>query len=355
MTTRKTNTIATKQPGPAELSQAALAEAHATAIGCEGVHQDAQELASQLRTGLLGGDDTISALELATAIADVERTDLLMQWSQKELRKAEAALINDDSRLADLLADVIADAFGGLVPVKVVTIRRDVAPNESGEPVLFLLQEKPTTDNGGILSGELRATFYRPALLTPLNADRLQQAATKRGYLVQVLPGSSSKRGDYYEDTARLRVQGAAHDVPILAAAPSAEAVRYFAQGMPGRLANAVRTTPTGIYVQGEAPAPNAKAEFVSHRVLDTIKADDGQRMTVQASYRVTPSPALKADPGPLMHAAVTDLGGTVEPRVGRIVAVEDVSITAPDQDAPGYRRPWTVNARFVVAFAVAG
>lgn len=344
----KTNTTT------AAASRQALADAKAKAATWGALHAAVVEAAEDLVARLAGGDDTVTDEEFAAARFAQERSTILVNAGASLVKRAERALVNDDTRVADLFADVIAEAFGWLVPVRVVTVRADVAPNPGGEPVAFVLQEKPGTDDGGILSGELRVTFYRSALLAPLNVDRLQQAADRHGHQAQVIHGASARRGDAYEDSATIRVHQASADVPILAAAPSAETVRHFAQGIPGRLFRVVRTAPVGVRITGDGPAPNGAAELVSHRMVGTETVDGGQRLTVEVTCRATPSPALKTNPYAGLVDAIVNVAGTVEPGLGRVVSVGDPKLTSPENEGAAYRRPWTITARFVIAYAIA-
>jgi hypothetical protein len=240
------------------------------------------------------------------------------------------------------------------VPVQVATTRAELI--RTGEPVAYVLQEKAGTDRGGILSGELRLTYHRSPLLAPLDTAKVAQVASARGYVVEVFGTSTNRHGTDHEDTAHLRVRKAFAATPVLATAPDADTVRYFAQGLPGALSGIVRATGpnASVRLMGEPPASNARGELVSHRIVSSEHDGDEQRLTVEVVTRVTPSPALRTNPYPLIQSAVAQYKGNVEAGLGRIVEVGEAVINAPDRVVPGYRQPHTVTTRFVFAYQLA-
>jgi hypothetical protein len=356
--TVKKNTTAvapTVKLSVAAASRAALADAHSRAADWTTEHAAAVKAARALIERLARGDDSVTGEALGSAHFEQVRTEELVRAGKALVRKANHGIVNDDTKLADLFAAILTETFRGLVPVQVVTTNAEVV--RTGEPVAYVLQEREGADRGGILSGKLTLSLHRSALLAALSADRVTQLAEARGFLTEVIGQPSTVRhGTDHEDTVHLQVGRAFAAVPVLSTAPSVETVRYFAQGLPGALSGIVRATDpnASIRLMGEPPASNARGELVSHRIVSSEHDGDEQRLTVEVVTRVTPSPALRTNPYPLIHSAVAQYKGTVEAGLGRIVEVGEAVISAPDRVVPGYRQPHTVTTRFVFAYQLA-
>lgn len=350
MTAKKNTT-----PTAAELSRIALDEARSKLATWQELHEQAETAAAELLSRLAGGDETPTGLDLATADAEAKRAAVLMQAGESLVKRAERALINDDTALAEVFADVLAEAFAGLVPVQIVTIPAEVKASPRGEPALFVLQDKPGSNNGGTLSGELVVTYYRNTLLAPLNAREVEELCRARGYAVEVRPRSSGRVGDHYEDSASFRVFSASPPVPVLAATPDAAAVRYFAQGANGALADAVRVPSDRPKVTGEPQTVESSSELTGYRVVSSEPGTNGEvRLTVETTSRVLPSPKLKTGYAhERLRRAITDRVGFAEVGTGRVVAAEPVSVEVPEP-TPGIRKAWTVKGRYVVAYRLA-
>ena len=351
-TNSKTRTI----PTAAELSRIALAEARVKLATWQELHEQAEAAAEELRSRLDGGDDTPTAAELGSSADEVERTGRLLGAAERKVKRAERSLINDDTALAEVFADVLSEAFGGLVPVRIVTTRSEVKPSDAGEPVLYLTQDKPGQNTGGILSGELALTFYRSSLLAPLDPRRVEELCRARGYSVEAIPRSGGRIGDQYEDGALFRVHTAGPAVPVLAAAPDDSAVRYFAQGVTGALGQAVKVNTGRMVYLNAAPTERMLSELVSHRVLATDTAADGDvTLTVEVASRVLPSTTLATGYAhERLRAAITDRVGAVEPNLGRVVEAEPVTVETPDPKPHATGQAWTVRARYVITHRVA-
>jgi hypothetical protein len=74
----------------------------------------------ELLSRLAVGDGSPTALDLATAEAEVRRTAALLKAAEANVNRAERSLINDETALAEVFADVLAEAFAGLCRVGIV-------------------------------------------------------------------------------------------------------------------------------------------------------------------------------------------------------------------------------------------
>jgi hypothetical protein len=210
--TKKEEPMTTTTPTDAELSRLALAEAEATRTEALALADDRQTGAEELRTYLTSGQASLSELntyvdQWSRALAAEQVAALLAEGAEASVKRATAALINDDTTVADLFADVVTGVYGGRLPVRVVTVPTDVKPNDNGDPVLFIVQKKAGTNRAGILSANLELTFYRPPLFAPLDGAKIEQACRERNYAVEVGMWSTidhdSDHGEYCEDPAR--------------------------------------------------------------------------------------------------------------------------------------------------------
>jgi hypothetical protein len=348
--------VSTKKiiPTAAELARQALADARTKLAECEALHVEAQVAAEELRDRLASGDASVTAVDLMTARTEQERTELLAQAAAQAVARTERALVNDCTELGDLFAELLAELFSGLVPVKVVTTRRDVIASEAGEPMLFVVQEKPGSSNGGVLSGELTVTFHRPELFAPLNADRVQRRCEDHGFTVDVLDLGSAQGEGQHRDSLRIKVRQAFSKMPTLAAAPNDEALHHFALGVADRLSASVRAVGRReFHYAADGPVVDNFGKLTACQIVRTESGPDGEeRTTVEVSVNVMPSRRLEGDRAQRMRQALEHYTGTVEPRAGRVADVEVLTLGVPDF-RPGARNPWVVTARFGLAYRV--
>lgn len=345
-----------KTPTAAELSRLALADSQTQLAIRRDQHDRAETAAAELVARLANGDDGPTAVELGTVRHEVDRAALLVQAAEGAVTRAERGLINDDTLLAVLFADVLGENFGGLVPVKVTGLPTEAQPNGDGTPVVWIVQEKPTTKTGGIISGLLDIVFYRPHLFAPLNSGAVEAQCQQRGYAVQAHQVSQSPSGDGLRDSLRLRVHRASQPVPELAITPTDAAVHDFARDVNGTLMQAVSSTAKPMSYMGENTPGKPSAELVSSRVASSVPGDgDSVRVTVETTSKVKPSAGM-----PAQHAnqrlrwAIDGQVERVAQGVGRVVSGEAVAIEMSEPSGPRSNDPWTVTARFVLTYRLA-
>ncbi|MFE9206216.1 hypothetical protein [Micromonospora sp. NPDC007230] len=136
MATAKKNTT----PNPVE----ALAQARALVSQWEAEHEQAKEAAEDLFARLDGGDETVTGLDLATAEAEIKRTEHLLGMARKRIPAAERAVKLYEGRtnpvLAEYLHGIIEEhrfSFGLFgIPVEVVPQR----PEKVTAPAAYLWQ-----------------------------------------------------------------------------------------------------------------------------------------------------------------------------------------------------------------------
>ncbi|SFP61408.1 hypothetical protein SAMN05660464_3691 [Geodermatophilus dictyosporus] len=352
-TTRKTRTT----PTAAELSRMAVAEARELYAMRRAAKQQAEEAAEELVVRLAMGDETPTAVDLSQAEHEVKRAGLLVQAAETKVKRAERAQINDDTQLAELLRSVLADLYGKAVPIVVTGVPAEAMADLSGQPVLYIVQPKPTTTAGGVLSGLLDIVLYRPFLYAPLDAGRVDESCRTLGFAVQTHQLSTSTTGDLHRDDLRLTVNRAFHPVPVLAAEPTDETVREFALTLNGDLLASVTTASPRPTITGQPVPGRASSLLRDARVTSTVPGEGGTvRVTVTTSHEVTRSAGLPEHYANLrLRAAVAALDGRVADGVGRVVAAEAVAIDMGNPARPdAARMPWNVTTRFVLEHRLA-
>jgi hypothetical protein len=164
-----TTTTKPAEPTAAELSRRALAQEKATHAQALTLNDQCQTATEELSAFLASGQASLSDFanhkgRWLDVHAAQDVAALLVTGCENNVKRAERALINDDTTVAELFANVLADVYGGELLVQVVTIKADTKPNDDGSPVLFIVQEKAGVNKAGILSAKLFLTYYRGAL-----------------------------------------------------------------------------------------------------------------------------------------------------------------------------------------------
>ncbi|MEV5765663.1 hypothetical protein AB0L34_14005 [Micromonospora sp. NPDC052213] len=161
MATAKKNTT----PTPVE----ALAQALALVSQREAEHEQAKEAADELFARLDGGDETVTGLDLATAEAEIKRTEHLLGMARKRIPAAERAVKLYEGQtnpvLAEYLRSVIEEnrfnfgLFG--VPVEVVPQR----PEKLTTPAAYLYQTEGADcdTKTGRMTGQVHLLVAVPA------------------------------------------------------------------------------------------------------------------------------------------------------------------------------------------------
>ncbi|MGY2082792.1 hypothetical protein [Blastococcus sp. SYSU DS0539] len=347
-----------------DLTEARSAEAAAIAFQAQ-YGDDLKALeARACQAGLEELDDLVPEhLRLSSAVTV---TGWIVEGCQLRVKRAQANLINDDVRLANVLADVLAELFGGKVPVRAVTIPADVQPNNNGEPVLCLLQKEAGKDRGGVLSGELTVTYFRDSLMSSLDPDRLDRACQDRGFHVEVIDRGTTNTGDVHRDTVLLKVRKAFPSVPVLSRTPTDNDVRQLALDVRDRLAASVRYRGerSGIRLHGD-PVPLGTASEVLRSDIIARRPDGegGERMTVAVAFAVRPARDFRGNVSAILRAEIERCKGLVAPGTGRIVSVDNIETSWSEPNQPpvgvvveGYdtRTAWKVSADVTLHYRIA-
>jgi hypothetical protein len=145
----------------------ALADARALLEQREADQQAALVANEELRDQLAAGDDNVTALDLAAAYFQIQRTELLVPAAKNAVRRAEGAVELYEAQTSPTLAQwlhqlIEKDPFAfGLqgMPIRVVP----TLPNDVEGPAAFLSQLKPTTVEPG--TGTMSGTVWLDLVL----------------------------------------------------------------------------------------------------------------------------------------------------------------------------------------------
>ena len=353
--------MTTTEPTPAELSRLALADAQVAVTVAQAEHEQRQTAAEDFRSRLTSGKtkgtdlDTLVTEWLHTTAAE-EVAAQLVKGAENAVQRAERALINDDTSMADVLADVLRELYAGHLPVHVVTLAADVKPNDNGDPVLYVVQEKSATNNGGILSGSLALTYFRRKMHTVLDVQDIEAACRTHGYGMDFRMGYSTDHGTYFQDKASVSVERAWLPVPVLDREPDDVDFDRFATVVWNTLRNAVTPSHRGprLYATGEESDGRAYAQPVSRTVVDRSSNGSERRVTLEVVSKVWRDVEGTGAPVALLREAVAGMVGTMTDDIGRIASVEDCQVATPDfREHFSDTKPFVVTAHFTLTYRI--
>jgi hypothetical protein len=365
-TTSEEVPMTTTNPTAAELSRLALAEAKTTHAEALALRGDRETAAEELRAFLASGQATPADLDAyvpqyRTTLDAVEVAALLAQGCEGNVKRADRALINDDTAVADLIRDVLNDdIYRGQVPIKVVTVPGDVVkPTGENDPVFYIVQKRASANDAGILSATLMLHYFRPPLYAAFDGDKLDEACRERNYVVNVGMWASNDDGNYVEDVAEVKVKRAFPTVPTLSREAGETEIVLYANAVRNALRNAMTYygQRAEVHLSGEPVEGRANATMVSHRIVSHKKARDGNsRLTIETVHAVRPDAMLVGQPiAEMMREAIRKQLGTMADNVGRVVSIDHLDVKTPDVPKSRYAdpEPFTVTAHFGIMYRI--
>ncbi|WP_017570157.1 hypothetical protein [Nocardiopsis halotolerans] len=257
-----------KNPTPAEIIKAAeadilsradeyakgVADSRALAAERKQGADEAEAAYAALLTKLQNGDDSVSALDLVTSEKEVFRSDLLAKAAQTKAVRVAKATPNYDKRVAETIAEAVAEALPGIAVVPTF-VHPDLPKDTNGLPVAFILQKGATTNNGGALSGDLELHYYRLPIHREFDPSRLTSAFDKRNWMVKVQTSQTHVKGEVEYDHVRFAVRSVYDEVPVIDHDAKELEISSAVQGIAQRFALATGATSEGVHVKSE-PKP---------------------------------------------------------------------------------------------------
>jgi hypothetical protein len=166
----------TQQLAAAQASREAFAAAQDLAAERQSAHDTAELASAEMESQFSQGNDSATASDYATALAEVTRTELLHNAAQAAEKAAETGVISTDVTLAHLAQPWVQSALKG-VEVKATFYTPKTSPDK---PVAYVIQSKPTEDlRGGSVAGKVEVRYYRPDLYRAVDAGDIQDAAER--------------------------------------------------------------------------------------------------------------------------------------------------------------------------------
>lgn len=277
------------------------------------------------------GDIKVTALELATAQAEVTLIGEDILREEARLRAAERNLVNDDTSLADVISPVLA-AMPTLVGVEVVsTTETPLTPGDISAPVLHLLQHKAAKPDpiSGRVSGEVEIIYFRPTWGKPLpDADDITDALNRAQVYSDAFSAGTRKSGSHREDRARIGVRGAwPTGLPIISRPNGAN---MFAQTLAGRIATHTSQGRRGLPAQareGGLGSTTALTQAVAGQgavLSESSTEGNGKRtttVTVDLAFRsgTVGNSTIASEAGDYLRS----LAGRCEEGLGRITSAD--------------------------------
>ncbi len=285
-----------------------------------------------MHAALAHGDESISAEELATAIAAVQRAELLSQHASAAVESLTAAAPVRPI-IAEALAPVLSESLR--LPVIVTDeMPADLEVSPDSLPVAYLVQahhaDVAKRAPVGAVRGSVRLTIVRGKQHSTLTPEQVREALKDVQGWFFVTDGGSGPRGSVVIESVTVAANWCYPLLPVMpdpANSPYAlgnEVARLIADGSlvttPNGAPEMERVGPNGAPV----PARALDTDCLSARVTDSATDDDGITVTVEADVSVEHRKAY-ADYRSVAHLADTEsrlrhVEETVSSLVGSVV-----------------------------------
>ncbi|MFD6640306.1 hypothetical protein ACFWDN_31320 [Micromonospora chalcea] len=334
-----------------EIAMEKLAEARALLAGREAAHDQAEEHSAELVARLNKGDDSVTALDLVTAEAEITRLGYLIKAARKALAPAERALDAATAKESPTLARFIAEhielnpfAFGVFGMPVIVNGTQD-------QPGVYVNQASATQTEPatGIMSGWLGITVITPNG-TPIDGKAILSGLAgiqSTGAAVIDAQASPSPAGV----TIHLVLSNVKPDMPTLPAEVDGNALRNFALDLADDITSrgGEGVSGNGIY---EVSVKRIRSALDTATITKQERDGEAERRTARMVFDLASSTLRREQISEYIHTSVTNLVGEMASGVGRVCAARVVSETvASEQPTPGneFRNVQQVSVRVVV------
>jgi hypothetical protein len=291
------------------------------------------------------------------AQAQVTRARRLHEAASAEVRRATAALVNDDTTIADEVASALT-ALGLLDGYAITaTAENPSMPAKIGRPTLYVVQTAaPERDVvSGRVSSPVEIVLHRPTWGMPLDVDDLPDRLADRQVWIDTHGTSSHEVGDLREDRARLTVRGVWQAIPAIRRLNGESrfgqmlaglVASYCSQGRRGEVASQRDGYSTGSTTAHRA-AVQGKGEAEPARIVVTDEKTGQRRASVDVTITLASNTVGSGILGPEATGYLRSMIGGCESGLGRVESVEFL----PDANAD--RRSvtsaaLTIRARFM-------
>ena len=316
----------TQQLAAAQASREAFAAAQDLAAERQSAHDTAELAEAEMASQFSQGNDSATASDYATALAEVTRTELLHDAAQRAEKAAESAVISTDVTLATLALRWVQQVLKGVDCIASFYAPR-TAPDK---PVAYVIQSKPTTDlGGGSVAGKIEARYYRPSLYGALDAADIQAAGERAHCNVVAVSSGSQEYGDngMKLDSVQIDIRRGQSPVPYIKADPtSAMASSHVAHTFAADLAAHCKASTDGPVraVSGEYVGAAVTVKPLSGKVTGMKVDEAGVRATtVQLNLSYHREGVRTVNVEKHLKALLTDWQGSFVPSFGTVLSIK--------------------------------
>ncbi len=204
----------------AKASREAFAAAQDLATDRQTAHDDAELAEAEMEAQFNQGNDHTTAIEYATALAEVTRSEMLYAAAERAEKAAESAVINTDVTLSVIAQSWVQSALKGVEVIPSFYVPK-TSPSAA---VAYVIQQKPTEVlGGGSVKGKVSVKYYRPDLYRALDAVDIQAAAERAHCRVVAASSGSQGYGDnsMQVDTVQVTIVRGQSATPVITTAPT--------------------------------------------------------------------------------------------------------------------------------------
>jgi hypothetical protein len=252
--------------------------------------EEATELVKEISAADNRGANEYTDDESIAADKKVERLSKWAKASELSVRRLKSEQVSLDIRLAVGLQPAVEAALHGLVPVSAV-IGSEVRPGGSHDipiPSVRITQEKPTSDQRGILNGSAVVSYYRNEIFSRLDDEAVEKEAKQIGLTFSDgFLSTTPHGGGVIVDKLKVRVHGF-DTLPVIVELAGNDEVDAFVHRVRSAIVFATDIKATSTYASPSAL--KATADIESVEASDT-EMDGKRTTTISASIRFTPYP----------------------------------------------------------------
>jgi hypothetical protein len=197
--------------------------------------EQAEERLNGIRAAFTRADDSVSALDYATAHFATDRAGQLLDGARKTLKRLESKPIHSDKHVAER----IAEAVRAIVPsdVEVIPTFADVRTFETDHAAIVVVQNSPTVFTGGRESAGVTVRAFRNQRYSQMfDRPKLASAITARGWHIPGAHVPGDKMNESHGvgvDEIEVQAVSVFSAMPILKQEPTEYAARMAASVIP--------------------------------------------------------------------------------------------------------------------------
>jgi len=320
----------------AQSSREAFVTAQHLAAERQSAHDTAELAEAEMASQFSQGNDSATASDYATALANVTRTELLHNAAQAAEKAAESAVVSTDVTLATLALPWVQSALKG-VEVKASFYVPKTSPDK---PIAYVIQRQPTKDlGGGSVAGKVEVRYFRPDLYRAIDAGDVQDAAerahctimaTSSGQHFADMPVTTFTQNygaDMKVDSVQIDIRRGQSPVPYIKADPtSAMASSHVAHTFAADLAAHCKASTDGPVraVSGEYVGAAVTVKPLSGKVTGMKVDEAGVRATtVQLNLSYHREGVRTVNVEKHLKALLTDWQGSFVPSFGTVLSIK--------------------------------